>query len=138
MYLMMVFILLSKKLSNNNNSLGVISLMSTGITATGAKYFAQMLETNTILFFLHIWDNEIGDEGVRMLSTPIANQNSKLKYLGLTGNKLTDGSVDDLIRMIQHSPSLKEITLRRNNFSDIGKGRLIQAGLSKNGFRVLF
>jgi Ran GTPase-activating protein (RanGAP) involved in mRNA processing and transport len=96
-----------------------------------------MLEVNQTLIWLYLGDNEISDEGVRILSKAIKNQYNTLEMLVLSSNSLlTDLSVDYLLQMIKNNRSLKKLWIDNCNLSDAGKQRLIEIQQSKKNFYI--
>jgi Ran GTPase-activating protein (RanGAP) involved in mRNA processing and transport len=118
---------LIKQLSNNANKLQRLGLAGNNITAKGAKYIAQLLETNTVLTRLDLGYNHIGSEGVQMLSDVIARGKTNISYLDLTSNMLGDSSVEYIFEMIEKNPLLKRLVLYDNYFPRVGKNRIYKA-----------
>jgi Ran GTPase-activating protein (RanGAP) involved in mRNA processing and transport len=127
---------LVKQLSNNANKLIRLGLVNNNITTKGAKYIAQLLETNTILTQLDLEYNQIGDEGVRILTDVIAYRKTRISRLNLSWNALTDKSVDYIAQMIKKSPLLKRILLYDNHVSAIDKIKIAKAKLYANVLKI--
>jgi len=74
------------------------------------KYFAQMLNRNKTLTHLYLNQNEITDNGIRILTDALENHNKTIENLDLFENKsLTDGCIDHLLSMIKHNQSKDKI-----------------------------
>ena len=96
-----------------------------------------MLEVNQSLVWLYLGENEISDEGIRLLAKAIEHQNNTLEMLVLSSNKLvTDASVDDLLQMITQNRTLKKLWIDNCNLSEAGKQRLDKIQQSKTDFYV--
>lgn len=68
------------------------------------KYFAQMLNRNKTLTHLYLNQNEITDNGIRILADALENHSKTIENLDLFENKsLTDGCIDHLLSMIKHN-----------------------------------
>lgn len=107
-----------KPLSNNKSILKILNLMDCHIANDGAEHLAVMLKTNKTLIFLDLTNNEIGDEGVAMLSNAIQNHNNTLQYLNLSANEqMTDLSANFLIEMIKYTRTLKALFVWSSNLS---------------------
>jgi NLR family CARD domain-containing protein 3 len=129
--------LLAETLSNRQNTLKTLVLQQNEITNQGAQYLARMLQANTILLWLYVGENQISDDGVRMLAEAITNGNETLEMLVLSSNKyLTDRCVDYLLPMIKRSNSLKKLWIENCNLSQQGKKALTKAQQEKKDFYV--
>ncbi len=124
-------------LTSHPNVVKTLVLQKNKITDKGAKYLAQMLEVNQTLTWLYLGENEISNEGVRMISKAIETHNKTLEMLVLSSNKLlTDLSVDYLLSMIRNNQSLKKLWIDDCNLSNTGKQRLENVQQSKKDFYV--
>ncbi len=128
---------LARSLSSHNHTLKTLVFQKNRITDKGAKHLAQMLEVNETLIWLYLGENEISNEGVRLLSKAIENQFNSLEMLVLSANKLlTDLSVDYLLPMIEKNQSLKKLWIDNCNLSQAGKQRLDKIQQTKKDFYV--
>jgi Ran GTPase-activating protein (RanGAP) involved in mRNA processing and transport len=92
---------IAKAIINSETGRTNIYLSSIGMTDVGCDYLAQMLKGNHGIWYLYLNNNEISDQGVRVLCESIEYYNKGLVILSLSGNKrLTDASVDALCRII--------------------------------------
>ncbi|CAF3787935.1 unnamed protein product [Adineta steineri] len=122
---------------NNNTALTTLVLRNNGITDQGAEYLVQLLKINHTLSWLYLEENQIRDDGVRILAKTLENQNNKLKMLVLSSNKLiTDTSIDYLIPMIQQNQTLKKLWIDNCNLSEAGKQRLDEIQQSRQDFYI--
>ncbi|CAF4844555.1 unnamed protein product [Rotaria socialis] len=108
-----------------NSCLFVLGLANNNITDQGAFRMAQMLENNQRLTVLGLEENQIGDNGVQMLADVLKDKNVHLKHLLLANNaKITDSSVESLIKMLQCNKSLNRLDLRYCSLSTTAKDKL--------------
>jgi len=116
-----------KALSINSNNLKKLDLTKNGITNVGAKHLAEMMKTNQTLTVLYISANQIGNEGIQILSNAIQYYNKTLIELDFCTNELiNDSSVDSLIQLIKYNQSLKKLSLFNCNLSQNGKDKLLK------------
>jgi hypothetical protein len=121
----------------NSSVLKRVDLAVNDISDEGAKYLAEMLTTNRILLQLSLSGNQIGNYGTNLLANVLAHGNTHLELLNLSANRdISDESIDSLIDMMQHNPSLKKLDLRRNDLSEDGEKRLHAVAKSKKGFEL--
>jgi Ran GTPase-activating protein (RanGAP) involved in mRNA processing and transport len=124
---------LVQALSNNNNTLAILNLGKNNITDIGAEELAKMLRTNQILTELYLGENQISNEGVRMLAHSIENYNRTLERLSLLSNQsVSDGCVRHLLQMINRNNTLKELSVNNCDLSKTGKGILQMAARKVN------
>ena len=99
---------LSKLRAGNNSTISVLRLDGCGITNNGIRYICQMLKTNRTLTELNLDGNLISDQGVKLLTDVLTSVNTSISNLFINGNHLvTDASVDSIINMVDHNPSIK-------------------------------
>jgi Ran GTPase-activating protein (RanGAP) involved in mRNA processing and transport len=119
----------------NPSTLQHLYLGQNDITDVGIEYIADMLKTNRMLTWLWLSGNEIGNRGVELLSTTLANHNLSLEWLFLNSNKsINDSSIDALINMLKRNHSLKTIYINNCNLSDIAKQKLQEITKLKKDF----
>jgi Ran GTPase-activating protein (RanGAP) involved in mRNA processing and transport len=128
---------LVKALSMNNKTLKKLDLGNTKITNVSVKHLAQMLKINKTLTHLYLNQNEIADNGIRILASTIQNHNTTIEVLHLSENKLlTDECVDSLLSMIKHNQSLKVLRVYDCSLSEKSKERLNTLAKSKKNFEI--
>ena len=128
---------ITKTLSLNNCKVCLLDLQSTGITDKGAEYLAEMLKANTTLIGLLLGNNEISDRGVQYLTNALTHRNTTLCSLYINDNKLiSDASVNSLVEMLNHNPTLTCLRIDVCNLSEKGKEKLRQIAKSKKGFEL--
>jgi NLR family CARD domain-containing protein 3 len=126
---------LAEALGINNNTLKQLGLGWNSITDKGAEHLAEMLKTNTKLLRMGLFNNEIGDRGVRLLAKALESPYRSLEGLCLDENTLvSDSSVDSLVNMIKHNQSLKELWVNKCSLSNKGAKRLQKATEVKRDF----
>ena len=104
-------------------------------TDHGAQYLADMLRTNRTLTQLWLGFNRLTDHGVRLLMSALAEHNSTLHVLSLSGNTLmTDGSVDCLLEMLEGNATLRMVAVANCNLSTTSQRRLEQAAKQRGEF----
>ncbi|XP_072893869.1 NACHT, LRR and PYD domains-containing protein 3-like isoform X2 [Hemitrygon akajei] len=77
---------------------------------------------------LRLNDNELGDSGVKLVSTALRNPDCKIQKLGLRDVGLTDSGAEDLASALSTNPSLTELNLSSNDLGDSGV-KLVSAAL---------
>jgi Ran GTPase-activating protein (RanGAP) involved in mRNA processing and transport len=118
---------LSETLSSQNSTLMLLDLGSNEITDLGAQYLAEMLKTNQTLVFLRLSFNQIGNQGIQLLTNVIARQNTSLQELYINGNKLiSDLSTNSLVQMLKYHRALKTFYVDQCNLSKKCKRKLRQ------------
>jgi hypothetical protein len=129
---------LTKTLSRNSSKVDTLGFQGTGITDGGAEYLTEMLKTNTTVARLQLGDNEISDRGVQHLADVLTHHNTTLRSLGVDRNKLvSDSSVDALVKMLKHNPTLGRLNIYKCSLSEKGKERLQQVVRSKKDFDLV-
>ena len=130
---------LVEALSSTENVLKTLILYKNKITDRGMKSLAQFLENNDQLAWLYLGENEISNEGIRMLCASLTNHNQTLEMLVLSSNKLlNDLSVNYLLSMMEVNQSLKKLWIDDCNLSDYGRRRLEEKLQEKNDFYIRF
>lgn len=116
------------------NNIHVEKLLLDGnwIQAEGAKYISRMIRQNDFITEVSLADNKIGEthEGIlevcRMLT-----ENCILKKLNLSGNCITDKSIQALVEALEKNRLLKELDLSHNNLGEEA-GHVLGAYISSN------
>ncbi|XP_059817680.1 NACHT, LRR and PYD domains-containing protein 3-like [Hypanus sabinus] len=144
--------LVSAALRNPECKIRKLELDNVGLTYSGAEDLASALSTKPSLTELNLSDNKLGDSGVKLVSAALGNPESKIQelwlsevgltdsgaeelvsalstkasltWLDLISNSLTDRSVPALRRLILTLPSLDQIWLLGNRFSETGEKEL--------------
>lgn len=126
---------LAQLLSMPSVRLTRLALTMNEITDRGAQSLADMLRTNRTLTQLWLGFNRLTDHGVRLLTSALAEHNSTLHVLSLSGNTLmTDASVDGLVAMLDGNATLRMVAVANCNLSATSKIRLEQAAKLRGEF----
>ncbi|XP_072893780.1 NACHT, LRR and PYD domains-containing protein 3-like isoform X2 [Hemitrygon akajei] len=156
--------LVSAALWNLECKIQKLELRDVGLTESGAEDLASALSTNLSLTELYLSNNKLGNSGVKLVCAALRNSECKIQKLGLRGvgltdsgaaylvstlstnpslkvlylgsNPLTDGSVPTLRHLILTLPSLEEILLWENRFSETGEKALGSLRGFRPGLRV--
>ncbi|XP_059849511.1 NACHT, LRR and PYD domains-containing protein 3-like isoform X2 [Hypanus sabinus] len=110
--------LVSEALRNPECKIQKLWLSEVGLTDSGAKDFASALSTNPILTELILSANELGDSGVKLVSSALRNRGCKIQKLVLIDVGLTDSGAEDLVSALSRNTSLTELDLGRNSLTD--------------------
>ncbi|UJR11677.1 hypothetical protein I4U23_015858 [Adineta vaga] len=120
--------LLVNVFATNRTNIEKLYLCNIQLTDHGVFYLAEMLEHNTTLKSLGIFQNLFSDHGVEELARVLGKYNTSLESLYMDSNdSITDGCVDHLIEMFKKSQSIKGIGLKQCGLSARGLRRLKQA-----------
>lgn len=91
------------------------------------------LKTNSLLTSLDLSDNQISDQGVRLLSEGILfNSNNSLQYLYLSQNSITDYGIKYLSDMLEKNTKLTDLWLSNNEITNQGIKQLFDILNEKN------
>ncbi|XP_072893106.1 NACHT, LRR and PYD domains-containing protein 3-like [Hemitrygon akajei] len=157
--------LVSEALKNPECKIQRLGLWNAGLTDSGVEDLVSPLSAIRSLTELDLGCNDLGDTGVKLLSTALSSRECKITklglwYVGLTDsgaqellsalsdkrsltdlnlglNSLTDQSVPALRRLIQTFRSLKQIKLDGNRFSRTGKKELWPLDSPRPGLTVI-
>jgi hypothetical protein len=112
-----------------------LTLENNGITSKGALRIANALNNNTTLEILILYDNQLSDLGVEILSKSLLMNNSALKTLSLGSNGITDNGVRHITQMLTTNQSLTLLGLVFNEITDQGV-RLLANTLSHSNITL--
>ena len=102
--------------------ISLIKLSHNNIGSLGCVEIAKLFENSICqLRGLSLWDNNIGDEGVKQVSNVL--KNSQLSSLDLRYNNITDKGVKQLSNALRNS-QLSSLHLGQNNITDEGVKQL--------------
>ncbi|XP_072894725.1 NACHT, LRR and PYD domains-containing protein 3-like [Hemitrygon akajei] len=158
--------LVSAVLRNTECKIQTVRLFSVGLTDSGAEDLVSALITTRSLTDLDLSVNKLGDSGVKLVSEALKNPECKIQKLWLSGVRLTDSGVEDLVsaiitnglltranlgsnwltdrsvpalrRLILAVPSLERIVLVKNRFSQTGVKELRSLQETRPGLSVIF
>ncbi|XP_051901359.1 NACHT, LRR and PYD domains-containing protein 3-like [Pristis pectinata] len=108
--------LLSAALRDPECKIQKLWLNNIGLTDDAAADLASSLPEN--LTELNLSDNNLGDSGVTLVSAVLRNPDCKMQTLRLNNVRLTDACTADLVSHLSKTPSLKDLYLGSNSFSD--------------------
>ncbi|XP_072892011.1 NACHT, LRR and PYD domains-containing protein 3-like [Hemitrygon akajei] len=156
----------SAVLRNTECKIQTVRLFSVGLTDSGAEDLVSALITTRSLTDLDLSVNKLGDSGVKLVSEALKNPECKIQKLWLSGVRLTDSGVEDLVsaiitnglltrlnlgsnwltdrsvpalrRLILAVPSLERIVLVKNRFSQTGEKELRSLQEPRPGLSVIF
>ncbi len=103
-----------------------------GITAVGASIISGALNNNTTLKRLFLSGNRLCDEGVQALTKALSFNKSNVDILALQLNSITDEGAGYLAEMLTTNTTLKFLSLSRNGISDRGVQHLIDVLIHQN------
>ncbi|CAF1552967.1 unnamed protein product [Rotaria sp. Silwood1] len=132
-----VYFLSQVLLPNHYSSLEILHLNKNGISNDGIHCLSEMLRTNQTLTELWLSDNEIGNQGVKLLANILINYNRKLKVLVLSFNIfITDASIDYFLQMLEHNQTLEQLSINNCNLSEMSKMKLQEKANRKKIFKI--
>jgi Ran GTPase-activating protein (RanGAP) involved in mRNA processing and transport len=97
-----------------------LRLEQNDISAKGVTILSDTLYGNTTLVELYLSNNRISDMGVHALSQALSINNSKLEWLELHSNNITDEGVEYLVEMLKTNKKINLLGLSFNRISDRG------------------
>lgn len=110
----------------------MLRLSDNKITSKGASILADSLHNNKTLVALHIFNNRLGDTGVKALTDVLAENTSTVKVLSLGYNGITDKGVECLADLLKKNKTLTELWLPWNQISDRGVALLADVLIDHN------
>lgn len=110
-----------------------LDLGMNAITADGASKLCRGISISHTLERLYLSDNQVSDDGVRVLAPSV--QNSSLIVLGLSKNNISNQSIDYLAQMLEINRRLAVLGLEDNCIGDKGVETLADV-LKKKNFRL--
>ncbi|XP_057178224.1 NACHT, LRR and PYD domains-containing protein 12-like isoform X1 [Triplophysa rosa] len=114
--------LISAELENPHCKIEILRLSYCHITAVGCADLTSALRLNpSHLREMNLTGNTVGDSGVKLISTLLANPHCKLEMLWLSYCNITDEGCADLTSALRlNSSHLREMNLTGNNVGDSG------------------
>ena len=106
-----------QRLRNNDISLVSLDLRNQNLQLEEATTLAKVLHMNTTLKMLNVGNNNLGDEGVRVIMQGLKNH-SPIEYLILSANGVT--SIDEFAPLLLQLRSLKWLDLSNNEIRHAG------------------
>ncbi|XP_038656759.1 NACHT, LRR and PYD domains-containing protein 3-like isoform X1 [Scyliorhinus canicula] len=119
--------LLSVALRNQDCKIQKLELNNNALTVSCAEDLASALSINRSLMYLNLGYNNLGDSGIKLLSTALRNPDSKIQELSLSNNSLTDSCAEDLVFALSTNRALTDLNLGNNNLGDLGVKLLSEA-----------
>ncbi|CAF1458530.1 unnamed protein product [Adineta steineri] len=124
-------------LSTNNNIIRALIITNIGLTDKGAEDLAVMLKRNKTLIYLSLSANELGDEGIAILSNAVQNHNNTLEFLDLSYIKwMTELSLEFLVLMLTYTQALKVLNIYSRNLSIKNENRLKKVAQANKKTRI--
>ena len=97
-----------------------VSFSRCSLTPIDLAAVLHFFENGQEVFFLDLCSNELGDLGANEVKNFIVNRERKLKELNLRRNNFTDKAAEDFAAALKHSNcKLQSLGLTLNKFSDI-------------------
>lgn len=115
----------------------LLDLTGNEITCEGVSYLANALSNNSTLTELILYNNRLGDKGVRLLAFELSINNRTLKKLNLGLNDLTDDGVQHLAQMLKTNRTLTHLWLHENHIADRGT-QFLAAVLARQNWTLQF
>ena len=130
---------ISKLFGGKDHNQGFCNLKSLNLTRNqigdeGVKYLTTaLINNNCKLNTLGLKENDITDKGVEHLTTALINNNCKLTNLAVEGNEITDKGVEHLTTaLINNNCKLNSLGLEGNDITDKGVEHLTKALINNN------
>ncbi|XP_062397884.1 protein NLRC5-like [Sardina pilchardus] len=122
--------LLSATLEDPHRKVEAIQLNQCRLSKANCEMMASVLQrTPSHVRELDMSDNDLQDEGVKLLSVGLRDPKCKLETLRFVGCKLRDKSCEIVASVLQSSNTLMELGLSHNNLGNSGV-QLLSKGLS--------
>ncbi len=103
-----------------NKQCTILDLSGNEITCEGVILLADALNNNLTIKELILYNNRIGDKGIRALALELSINNSTLKKLNLGFNDITDDGAQHLAQMLKTNRTLTHLSLQQNHIGDRG------------------
>ena len=137
--------LLGEKGSNNlfkflskyqNLNIKAIDISYNGLTKNGTKYISSFVQKNENLISLNVSGNYIGDEGIRSISDafPENEHTSKLTYIDLQNNNISQKGCQLICNIINHSDYLNGLYINNNPLTSEAVYKIFFQISSKNSY----
>ncbi|CAF1274258.1 unnamed protein product [Adineta steineri] len=120
--------LIANELIQGYRNCQTLDLFKNKITSKGAVYLSEMLKVNGTLRILNLCWNQIDDDGAKSLFDVLKDENRTLERLHLDLNKITDKSVESIMKMIKRNRTLTLVILTDNQISEDNQRQLEKAG----------
>ncbi|KAM8807501.1 ribonuclease inhibitor [Eudromia elegans] len=109
---------LCKGLLTRSCCLQKLWLQNCNLTNASCETLRSILSAQPSLTELHVGDNRLGTDGVKVLCQGLMNPSCKLQKLQLEYCELTADIMEDLNAALQTQPTLKELSLSNNTLGD--------------------
>ncbi|GCB81260.1 hypothetical protein scyTo_0022481, partial [Scyliorhinus torazame] len=105
------------------------------LTNSCTKDLVSALSSKWTLMDLKLHHNNLGDQGIKLLSAALRNPDCKIQTLNLNENALTDSCVEALASTFSTNGALMDLNLGNNKLGDSGVKLLFEA-LSNPGCKI--
>lgn len=113
-------------LQNPTCKIQKLSLQNCSLTEAGCGVLPDVLRSLSTLRELHLNDNPLGDEGLKLLCEGLRDPQCRLEKLQLEYCNLTATSCEPLASVLRVKPDFKELVLSNNDFHEAGIHTLCQ------------
>jgi hypothetical protein len=104
----------------------------------GAVSLAEVLRTNTMLQFINVQGNDIGDPGMGAICDAVReNAKTVVQTINFSDNNIRDVGAMKLSALLEENTSIEEVWIRNNHISDMG-GSAIYSAMIDNSHVVVF
>eukprot|EP00924_Labyrinthula_sp_SR-Ha-C_P005202 snap_masked-scaffold_1-processed-gene-24.59-mRNA-1 protein AED:0.33 eAED:0.33 QI:0/-1/0/1/-1/1/1/0/1058 len=118
-----------KLLMDDQNCLA-LNFSSCGLQIKQFRIFSPVLSTGTLLKYLYLYDNMLGDEGAQCVAENMY-ENSTITFLSLSKNKIGNRGAKALASLLSSNSTLKFLGIASNNIADEGMCEIADS-LKKN------
>jgi len=112
-------LMMHDEMSSSELRVTKLNLSGNLIAVSGAKRLCKLLEKNTTILNLRMYDNELGDTGIDKLSTAFKT-NSTLVELNLYSNNIGSAGIRSFLTNLQHNKYLTSLDIGWNNLGEEG------------------
>ncbi|XP_069482722.1 NACHT, LRR and PYD domains-containing protein 3-like isoform X2 [Ambystoma mexicanum] len=112
-----------------------LRLGDSSLTASCCAALSSVLSKSTSLIDLYLGGNKLEDSGVKMLCKGLKDPGCRLQELCLHSCSLTDACCEDLVSVLNQKPSLQDLRVDGNDWTETARGKLREAGQS-SGCRI--